>query len=115
MIWQDPPPGVEAPSQMHVALIVSAGPPRVPVPDVTGLDALLASKLITAAGLTVILDKCVKMEHGRYHGGLHSAGMNTEIMWDRTGVLEKSGENVQAVGRATVPPQTQSAVDERRV
>ncbi len=24
-------------------------------------------------------------------------GMNTEIMWDRTGVLEKSGENVQAV------------------
>jgi putative DNA methylase len=24
-------------------------------------------------------------------------GMNTEMMWDRTGVLEKSGENVQAV------------------
>jgi adenine-specific DNA methylase len=24
-------------------------------------------------------------------------GMSTEIMWDRTGVLEKSGENVQAV------------------
>jgi hypothetical protein len=24
-------------------------------------------------------------------------GMHTEIMWDRTGVLEKSGENVQAV------------------
>ena len=24
-------------------------------------------------------------------------GMDTEIMWDRTGVLEKSGENVQAV------------------
>jgi serine/threonine-protein kinase len=53
VIWQDPPPGVEAPSAMHVALTVSAGPPRVPVPDVTGLDALLASRLITAAGLTV--------------------------------------------------------------
>lgn len=53
VIWQDPPPGVEAPSDMHVALIVSAGPPRVPVPDVTGLDATLASRLITAAGLTV--------------------------------------------------------------
>jgi hypothetical protein len=53
VIWQDPPPGVEAPSDMHVALIVSAGPPRVPVPDVTGLDAGLASRLITAAGLTV--------------------------------------------------------------
>jgi adenine-specific DNA methylase len=25
-------------------------------------------------------------------------GMHTEIMWDRTGVLEKSGENVSAVG-----------------
>src|SRR5262249_34822927 len=24
-------------------------------------------------------------------------GMNTELMWDRTGVLEKSGENVQAM------------------
>jgi adenine-specific DNA methylase len=27
-------------------------------------------------------------------------GMDTEIMWDRTGVLEKSGENVQAVAVA---------------
>jgi len=53
VIWQDPPPGVEAPSDMHVALTVSAGPPRVPVPDVTGLDAGLATRLITAAGLTV--------------------------------------------------------------
>ncbi len=33
-----------------------------------------------AAGLTVIMDKCVKMEHGRYRGGLHFAGMNTEII-----------------------------------
>lgn len=53
VIWQDPPPGVEAPSNMHVALTVSAGPPRVPVPDVTGLEAGLATRLITAAGLTV--------------------------------------------------------------
>ena len=53
VIWQDPPPGVEAPSEMHVALIVSAGPPRVPVPDVTGLEGGLATRLITAAGLTV--------------------------------------------------------------
>jgi predicted CoA-binding protein len=33
-----------------------------------------------AAGLVVIVDKCVKMEHGRYRGGLHFAGMNTEII-----------------------------------
>ena len=53
VIWQDPPAGVEAPSEMHVALTVSSGPPRVPVPDVTGLDAGLATRLINAAGLTV--------------------------------------------------------------
>lgn len=53
VIWQDPPPGVEAPSEMHVALTVSAGPPRVPVPDVTGLEGGLATRLIDAAGLTV--------------------------------------------------------------
>lgn len=41
---------------------------------------LLAGERAQAAGLTVIIDKCVKMEHGRYHGGLHSAGMNTEII-----------------------------------
>jgi predicted CoA-binding protein len=41
---------------------------------------LAAAERALAAGLTVIVDKCVKMEHGRYHGGLHSAGMNTEII-----------------------------------
>jgi eukaryotic-like serine/threonine-protein kinase len=51
--WQDPPPGVEAPSNLRVALTVSAGPPRVPVPDVTGLDGTLARKLVAAAGFTV--------------------------------------------------------------
>jgi len=32
------------------------------------------------AGLTAIVDKCVKMEHGRYCGALHWAGMNTEVV-----------------------------------
>jgi predicted CoA-binding protein len=41
---------------------------------------LLAAERAQAAGLTVIVDKCVKMEHGRYQGGLHFAGMNTEII-----------------------------------
>jgi hypothetical protein len=26
------------------------------------------------------MDRCVKMEHGRYNGNLHWAGMNTEII-----------------------------------
>jgi predicted CoA-binding protein len=41
---------------------------------------LAAAERAVAAGLTVIVDKCVKMEHGRYRGGLHFAGMNTEII-----------------------------------
>jgi predicted CoA-binding protein len=41
---------------------------------------LPAAERARAAGLTVIVDKCVKMEHGRYRGGLHFAGMNTEIV-----------------------------------
>lgn len=52
VIWQDPPPGVVAPANLRVALVVSAGPPRVPVPDVLGLEAGLARRLIAAAGLT---------------------------------------------------------------
>src|SRR5271157_906467 len=31
-------------------------------------------------GLDVVVDRCVKMEHGRYGGRLHWAGMNTEII-----------------------------------
>ncbi len=53
VIWQDPPPGVNAPAGLRVTLVVSAGPPKIPVPDVAGLDGSLAQRLVTAAGLTV--------------------------------------------------------------
>lgn len=33
-----------------------------------------------SAGLVVIVDKCIKMEHGRFGGALHWAGMNTEVV-----------------------------------
>ncbi len=39
-----------------------------------------AAKLAYDAGLMTVMDKCIKMEHGRYQGGLHAAGMNTEII-----------------------------------
>ena len=32
------------------------------------------------AGLAVVVDKCIKMEHGRFGGALHFAGMNTEVI-----------------------------------
>jgi predicted CoA-binding protein len=44
------------------------------------IPALAAAELGERAGLTVVLDRCVKMEHGRWAGSLHWAGMNTEIV-----------------------------------
>jgi predicted CoA-binding protein len=39
-----------------------------------------AAGIAAAGGLDVVMDKCVKMEHGRFQGGLHWAGMNTELV-----------------------------------
>ena len=52
VIWQDPPPGVSAPAGLRVTLVASDGPPKIPVPDVAGLDGGLAQRLVAAAGLT---------------------------------------------------------------
>ena len=44
-----------------------------------------AAELAAAAELNVIMDRCVKIEHGRYSGSLHWVGMNTEIISARRG------------------------------
>lgn len=41
---------------------------------------LEAAERAQAAGLWVVVDRCIKMEHGRYAGALHWAGMNTEVI-----------------------------------
>ena len=33
-----------------------------------------------AAGLNVVMDRCVKIEHARFHGGLHLAGFDTGVI-----------------------------------
>ncbi len=33
-----------------------------------------------AAGLTVVQDRCLKIEHARWHGGLHYAGFDTQVI-----------------------------------
>jgi uncharacterized protein len=43
------------------------------------IDIPSAEKAL-AAGLDVVVDKCIKMEHGRFGGMLHWAGMNTEVV-----------------------------------
>jgi beta-lactam-binding protein with PASTA domain len=53
VIWQDPPPGVAVPHGTKVSLTVSTGRARSAVPDVRGLDADLARRLLWAVGLGV--------------------------------------------------------------
>lgn len=39
-----------------------------------------AAHRASAAGLDVVMDRCVKIEHARLFGGLHWAGVNTRIV-----------------------------------
>jgi uncharacterized protein len=41
---------------------------------------LEAAEFAARNGLAVVVDRCVKIEHGRYQGRLHWGGMNTEII-----------------------------------
>jgi len=43
------------------------------------IDLASADQAIEA-GLFAVVDKCMKMEHGRFGGALHWAGMNTEVI-----------------------------------
>ncbi len=36
-----------------------------------------------AAGLRVVMDRCLKVEHARFHGGLHLAGFDTGVITSR--------------------------------
>ncbi|MCB4208523.1 CoA-binding protein [Arthrobacter sp. UM1] len=40
-----------------------------------------------AAGLRVVMDRCVKIEHARFHGGLRLNGFNTGVLSSRRQVL----------------------------
>ncbi len=44
------------------------------------LANLEAADKAEKAGLEVVADKCIKMEHGRFGGALHWAGMNTQVI-----------------------------------
>ncbi len=47
--------------------------------------SLEAARIAEQGGLDVIMDRCMKIEHGRYTGSLHWVGMNTEIISARRG------------------------------
>lgn len=53
VVWQDPPPGVVLPTGSPVDLVLSAGRAQVPVPDVVGLAAPGATRVLLAAGVSL--------------------------------------------------------------
>lgn len=45
-----------------------------------GVESAEARRKAEAAGLEVVEDRCVKIEHGRFFGGLGWAGVNTKVI-----------------------------------
>ena len=48
-----------------------------------GLHADAAVRLAAEAGLEVVTNRCVKIEHARFAGGLHLAGFDTGVISSR--------------------------------
>ena len=45
-----------------------------------GIRSAEAARIASDAGLDVVMDRCVKIEHARIMGGLHWAGVNTGVI-----------------------------------
>lgn len=48
-----------------------------------------AAAIAEAAGLSVVMDRCVKIEHARFHGGLHLAGFDTGVISSKRQLLAR--------------------------
>lgn len=48
-----------------------------------GLFDVDVARRAEAAGLEVVMDRCLKVEHARFHGGLHLAGFDTGVISSR--------------------------------
>ncbi len=48
-----------------------------------GLHSDDAVEIAHSAGLQVVSNRCVKIEHARFHGGLHLAGFDTGVISSR--------------------------------
>ncbi|HRE26305.1 MAG TPA: CoA-binding protein, partial [Anaerolineales bacterium] len=47
-----------------------------------------AAEKAVAAGLDVVMDRCVKIEHARFFGGLNAVGLNTGVVTARRSRLK---------------------------
>lgn len=48
-----------------------------------GLEDAAIAERADDAGMGVVMNRCVKIEHARFHGGLHLAGFNTGVISSR--------------------------------
>ena len=73
------------------AIVVGVADPAASEEDLRpqiGPDAKIfssASDMLQGAGLDVVQNRCVKIEHARLMGGLHWAGVNTGVISSRRG------------------------------
>src|SRR5699024_12353162 len=47
-----------------------------------------AAEVAEDLGMTVVMDRCVKIEHARFHGGLNLAGFNTGVISSKRQTLD---------------------------
>lgn len=48
-----------------------------------GITSDEACAIADSAGLAVVMNRCLKIEHARFHGGLHLAGFDTGVVSSR--------------------------------
>ena len=48
-----------------------------------GLWSVEGAEIALSGGLELVMDKCIKIEHARFHGGLHLAGFDTGVIDSR--------------------------------
>ena len=50
-----------------------------------------AAEMARAAGLAVVMDRCCKIEHARFFGGLRTIGLNTGVLTSRLAIRLPEG------------------------
>lgn len=57
-----------------------------------GIENAEAARCAVAAGLDVVMNRCVKIEHARILGGLNWAGVNTGVISSRRPVVPRTAD-----------------------
>ena len=60
-----------------------------------------AAERARAAGLEVVMDRCMKIEHARFFGGLNTIGLNTAVISSKRRP-RSAGHEAEAVRRGGV-------------